>query len=67
MLQSIPAHGDLFLVEEFKKRCKEGCFTNDDGFGHPVKNKQMETAIRVYPSNFHLLPTIYTHIIWFNK
>jgi carbamoyl-phosphate synthase large subunit len=42
-------------------------FQNRIGFGHPVKDNQMETAIRVYQSNVHLLPTVYTHVIWFDN
>jgi hypothetical protein len=62
MLRDIPSSGTIVSILEFKES-----FQNRIGFGHPVKDNQMETAIRVYQSNVHLLPTVYTHVIWFDN
>lgn len=62
MLRDIPHSGTIISILEFKEK-----FQNRTGFGHPIKDDQMETAIRVYPSNVHLLPIVYTHIIWFES
>ena len=63
----LPEYGDLLGREEFIQDVEAGCFTDYDGYGHPVKNDLMDDTITVWPSKISLLPEDCTHIIWFNK
>ena len=58
---------DVYTVDEFRERCKDGSLIDYDGFGHPVKDGKQDRSVNVYPSGLDAIPDDATHIIWFNR
>lgn len=63
-----PRDQDIMTILAFKKSCKDGCFTDNDGNGYLLYNNYYNTT-RIYPSDIlsNNYNEMYTHIIWFNK
>lgn len=59
--------GDLFSVKDFKEGCRCGSFTNNDGYGFPVRHGRVDRMITIKPSNINNIPQDASHIQWFNK
>lgn len=64
--EDLSSFGDLMTLKEFKRVVRQGCFVDDDGFGHPVKDGKM-AKVCVHPSQVASIPKDATHIMWFNK
>lgn len=58
--------GDLMTVDEFKENVSYGLFTDDDGYGNPVKDNECAN-INVIPSRLGRIPFNATHILWYNR
>lgn len=60
--KDLPDYGDLMTVDQWNESVENGTFTNDDGFGHWVKNnKESEDEVFSTPQKDA------THVIWYNK
>lgn len=61
----LSTYGDLLTKEEWLDGVASGLFTDDDGYGHLVKDGKM--------SSMYIYPTIAdkrfdaTHVLWFNR
>lgn len=55
-------------LEEFKKMCKDGDLTDDDGYGKYASEKAVSN-IEIYPSDIlaNKVRTDFSHIAWYNK
>ena len=58
---------DVYTVGEFLGHVKTQGFTDDDGWGYPVKDKKACTTICISPSTVHEIPSDATHIVWYNR
>ena len=58
---------DVYTVQEFWQLCENGCFTDYDGFGHPVRDGKCDPDVCVKPSQLDLVPCDATHIVWYNR
>lgn len=58
---------DVYTVAEFRECCDCGAFIDYDGFGQPIKNNMINTAITVIPSKVNEIPEDATHIVWYNR
>lgn len=66
----IPKHGDLILMNEFKKYCYEGMFIDYDGYGYlSTKTKVSDVVIRpsMLDNKKCIIPNWATHVMWFNR
>lgn len=59
--------GDLMTVSDFIEGCELTLFTDDDGYGYPVKDGKTTSSFIVVPSKRTLMPKDATHVLWFNK
>lgn len=60
--------GCLLTIAEYISSCLIAAFTDDDGYGHPVKDSQMDTSIHLFPSKRGRdIPEDATHVVWFNR
>ena len=57
-----------FTLDEFKKMCKDGDITDDDGYGKYASEKAVSN-IEIYPSDIlaNKVRTDFSHIAWYNK
>lgn len=58
--------GDLIPVDQFLEGVAANFFTDDDGFGHPVKDGLVDEKTRISPEDLNI-PKDATHVVWFNK
>ena len=58
---------DVYTVEEFLEFVRDNCFIDDDGYGHPVKDKKADDSIDIWPSRVDEIPEDATHIVWYNR
>ena len=60
--------GETLTIENFINDCKNGKYTDDDGFGYYATDNAKSDII-VYPSDFEddYYRKDFTHIIWFNN
>ncbi len=58
---------DTMTVEEFLGCVACDHFTDDDGYGHPMKNDLEDISIYIFPSQCQQIPEDATHICWYNK
>lgn len=58
---------DVYTVKEFKQRVKDGDFTDNDGYGHPVKDSKCDPDLSIVPSEVHNIPDDATHVVWYNR
>lgn len=58
----------IMTVEEYLADVEAGGFTDDDGFGHPMKSNQIGGDLFIYPSGGeNSIPLDATHIVWYNR
>lgn len=55
-------------LDDFKKMCKDGDITDDDGYGKYASEKAVSN-IEIYPSDIlaNKVRTDFSHIAWYNK
>ena len=55
-------------LDEFKKMCKDGDITDDDGYGKYASEKAVSN-IEIYPYDIlaNKVRTDFSHIAWYNK
>lgn len=55
-------------LNDFKKMCKDGDITDDDGYGKYASEKAVSN-IEIYPSDIlaNKVRTDFSHIAWYNK
>jgi hypothetical protein len=58
---------EIMKIDDFISCCRDGFFTDYDGFGYPVKGTLANRHMRIYPSNLSIIPSDATHIVWYNK
>ena len=58
---------DVYTVEEFRARVKDGSFIDYDGIGKPVKDGLADIETWVKPSKLEDIPKDATHIVWYNR
>lgn len=63
----IPKYADVMTVEHFKENVADGGFIDDDGIGHPVRDKKQDMWTNVLPSDIENIPSDATHIAWYNR
>lgn len=56
----------LIPVDHFLEGVAANFFTDDDGFGHPVKDGLVDEKTRIYPEDLDV-PKDATHVVWINK
>lgn len=61
-------NGKLMLLEDFKRDCGTGFYTDDDGYGY-YATESSKSDIQVYPSDIteNVYRTDFPYIIWFNR
>jgi len=59
--------GETISVRRFRKRVKDGDFTDDDGHGRPMCSGKLDTECTIWPSTLASIPEDATHIQWYNK
>lgn len=67
-LTPIPEYCTLYSASDFKRECRLGLFTDDDGSGYLATSEGYDENFPVQPSTMvDLLSTNYTHVVWFAK
>jgi hypothetical protein len=64
MLKLSDTTGDLMPVFLFIWLCDQGLIHDRHGFGHPVRRGEVDTAVRVLPSERRHLRADITHVLW---
>jgi len=59
--------GEIISVRRFRKRVKDGDFTDNDGHGRPMFHKKLDSGCLVLASKLDAIPEDATHIQWYNK
>ena len=67
--KELDGYGDLMTIEEYLAAVRCQLFTNDDGFGEPVKDLRTPAKlVCIKPSMAGRdIPEDATHIVWHNK
>lgn len=59
--------GDLIEIGDWLDSVKSKAFIDYDGFGYAVKDGNLLSTVRVWPSRASEISKEATHILWFNR
>ena len=59
-------HSCVMTISEFIDCCRVSAFTDDDGYGYPVRDNLVDRTTLISPSDLTRIPKDATHIDWIN-